>query len=46
MPVGLVKARNPLGHSGQRKLQDVVGSNEMEIGKPHWTGFLLKRLTW
>lgn len=32
MPVGLVKALNPLGHSGHRKLHEVVGSNEMEIG--------------
>ena len=32
IPVGLVKARKPLGHSGQRKLHEVVGSNEMEIG--------------
>lgn len=32
MPVGLVKARNPLGHSGHRKLQEVVGSKLMEIG--------------
>lgn len=32
IPVGRVKALKPLGHSGQRKLQEVVGSNEMEIG--------------
>ena len=32
MPVGLVNALNPLGHSGQRRLQEVVGSNEMETG--------------
>jgi len=32
MPVGLEKARRPLGHSGQRKLQEVVGSKEIEIG--------------
>ena len=35
MPVGLVKALRPLGHSGQRRLQEVVGSNDMETGKPH-----------
>ncbi len=35
MPVGLVKARSPLGHSGQRRLQEVVGSNEIETGYPH-----------
>ena len=32
MPVGLVKALNPLGHSGHLKLQDVVGSKDIEIG--------------
>jgi len=35
MPVGLVKDRRPLGHSGQRRLQLVVGSNDKETGKPH-----------
>lgn len=40
MPVGRVKALKPLGHSGQRRLQDVVGSNEIETGRPHCTGFL------
>src|SRR5438034_772904 len=30
MPVGLVKALKPLGHSGQRRLQEVVGSKENE----------------
>ena len=38
MPVGRVKALKPLGNSGQRKLQLVVGSNEIETGKPHCTG--------
>jgi len=32
IPVGLVNDLNPLGHSGQRRLQDVVGSNEIEMG--------------
>jgi len=32
MPVGRVNALRPLGHSGQRKLQDVVGSNDTETG--------------
>ena len=32
MPVGLVNSRKPLGHSGHRKLQLVVGSNDIEIG--------------
>jgi len=27
-----VNALSPLGHSGQRRLHDVVGSNEMETG--------------
>jgi hypothetical protein len=35
MPVGLVKVRKPLGHSGHRRLHDVVGSNEIETGIPH-----------
>lgn len=35
MPVGLVKARNPLGHSGHRRLQLVVGSKEIDTGNPH-----------
>jgi hypothetical protein len=34
MPVGRVNARKPLGHSGQRKLHEVVGSIEMLMGKP------------
>ena len=32
IPVGLVNSRKPLGHSGQRRLQLVVGSNEIEMG--------------
>lgn len=40
MPVGRVKDRKPLGHSGQRKLQDVVGSIAKETGNPHWMGRL------
>jgi hypothetical protein len=38
MPVCRVKDLSPLGHSGQRRLQDVVGSNERLIGKPETTG--------
>jgi hypothetical protein len=34
MPVGRVNDRNPLGHSGHRKLQEVVGSIEILMGKP------------
>ena len=44
MPVGRVKARSPLGHSGQRKLHDVVGSNATDMGNPHCTGFLVNLL--
>ena len=36
MPVGLVKALNPLGHSGQPRLHAVVGSMESEKGFPNW----------
>jgi len=39
MPLGRVNERNPLGHSGQRKLQLVVGSNEIAIGMPQGIGF-------
>ncbi len=35
IPVGREKDLKPLGHSGQRRLQLVVGSNDMEIGNPH-----------
>jgi len=38
-PVGLVKARKPLGHSGHFKLQAVVGSMETVKGNPHCIGF-------
>ena len=34
MPVGRENARKPLGHSGQRKLHDVVGSTDMAMGLP------------
>jgi len=34
MPVGRVNERSPLGHSGQRKLHEVVGSMEMLTGIP------------
>jgi len=34
MPVGRVKERNPLGHSGHLKLHEVVGSMEMLMGIP------------
>ena len=32
MPVGRVKDRSPLGHSGQRRLQEVVGSTLRLMG--------------
>ena len=35
MPVGRVNDRSPLGHSGQRRLQLVVGSKDNETGSPH-----------
>jgi hypothetical protein len=38
MPVGLVNSRKPLGHSGQRRLQLVVGSNEIDTGIQHAPG--------
>jgi hypothetical protein len=38
MPVGRVKDLNPLGHSGQRRLQEVVGSIEMLTGIPFIRG--------
>ena len=34
MPVDLVKDLSPLGHSGQRRLQEVVGSKAMLMGMP------------
>lgn len=34
MPIGLVNCLNPLGHSGQRRLQLVVGSIAKLIGSP------------
>ena len=42
MPVGRVKERKPLGHSGHRKLQEVVGSIETLKGIPKCTVFLKK----
>lgn len=41
MPVGLLKLLSPLGHCGQRKLQDVVGSMEKEMGFPQCIGLPL-----
>ena len=38
MPLGRVNDRRPLGHSGHRRLQLVVGSKEMDTGTPHCTG--------
>lgn len=46
MPVGLVNALNPLGHSGQRRLQEVVGSNDIEMGSPQTMGSPVARLNW
>jgi hypothetical protein len=41
--VGRVKDLRPLGHSGQRKLQEVVGSKEMLIGIPEISGRVVIR---
>ena len=38
VPVGLVNDLRPLGHSGQPRLQAVVGSTEMESGNPNMKG--------
>ena len=38
--MGLEKERSPLGHSGQRRLHDVVGSTEILMGIPRWKAFL------
>lgn len=38
MPVGRVNERKPLGHSGQRRLHEVVGSMEILMGIPIGTG--------
>jgi hypothetical protein len=38
LPVGLVNDLNPLGHSGHRKLQAVVGSMERVMGRPFIAG--------
>ncbi len=46
MPIGLVNWRKPLGHSGQRKLQLVVGSIAKLIGKPLFKFFLEPFETW
>ena len=45
-PVSRVKARNPLGHSGQRRLQAVVGSKLMLKGRPPMRGSLLRFACW
>ena len=45
IPVGRENSLNPLGHSGHLKLQDVVGSKEMEMGNPHCMGLRKIRLT-
>ena len=43
IPVGLLKERNPLGHSGHRRLQDVVGSKAILIGRPLIVGIPRQR---
>ena len=41
IPVGLVNALKPLGHSGHLKLHEVVGSKDMLAGYPHCTDFFV-----
>jgi hypothetical protein len=41
IPRGRVNSLNPLGHSGHLRLHEVVGSKEIETGKPHCTGFFI-----
>lgn len=43
IPVGLLNARSPLGHSGQRRLQEVVGSIEILTGIPLTFAFPVMR---
>jgi hypothetical protein len=43
MPVGLLNDRKPLGHSGQRRLHEVVGSMASDMGKPLMVACLLSR---
>ncbi|HLT75630.1 MAG TPA: hypothetical protein VKZ68_11100 [Ohtaekwangia sp.] len=43
MPVGRVKERNPLGHSGHLRLHEVVGSIARAIGMPLISGRFDKR---
>ncbi len=45
IPVFLENDLKPLGHSGQRRLQEVVGSMDMLAGNPHKKGFLRIRET-
>src|SRR5690242_8241179 len=44
--MGRVKARNPLGHSGHRRLQAVVGSMLTLIGSPLMRGSLVRFACW
>jgi hypothetical protein len=43
LPVGLLNARNPLGHSGHLRLHAVVGSMDTVNGIPQWMGFWKSR---
>ena len=45
IPVGRVNERRPLGHSGHRRLQEVVGSSESAMGSPLGRGRPVSRLT-
>ena len=46
VPVGRVNDLKPLGHSGQRRLQAVVGSIDKVIGKPHCIGRPFHLVSW
>ena len=44
--MGRVNERNPLGHSGQRKLHEVVGSTLRLIGQPVMAGMRPPSAAW
>lgn len=46
MPVGRVKERSPLGHSGQRRLHEVVGSIDTAEGNANQSGLPFFRERW
>lgn len=46
LPLGRVNCLSPLGHSGQRRLQAVVGSMLTVIGSPQLMGFFKSLVSW